>query len=128
MTNRENLFDCLERILYWGVDMNDLYCIEEKNHVLRYVNNIPISGRYRTELVRWINTYLDEESVEKHLSSANDAFDLSVKQAAERDLELTILFAKKEDRTNSGIIFLEGELLFLFNLLYEKVKAQKPAA
>ncbi|SDW57651.1 hypothetical protein [Methanohalophilus halophilus] len=108
--------------------MNDLYCIEEKNHVLRYVNNIPISGRYRTELVRWINTYLDEESVEKHLSSANDAFDLSVKQAAERDLELTILFAKKEDRTNSGIIFLEGELLFLFNLLYEKVKAQKPAA
>ncbi len=107
--------------------MNDLYCIEEKSHVLRYVNNIPISGRYRTELVRWINTYLDEEKVEKRLSST-DAFDVSVKQAAQRDLELTILFAKKEDRTNSGIIFLEGELLFLFNLLYEKVKAQVPAA
>jgi hypothetical protein len=108
--------------------MNDLYCIEEKSHVLRYVNNIPISGRYRTELVRWINTYLDEEKVEKSLTSKKDAFDMSIKQAAQRDLELTILFAKKEDRTNSGIIFLEGELLFLFNLLYEKVKAQIPAA
>jgi hypothetical protein len=118
----------LERILYWGVDMNDLYCTEEINHVRRYVNNIPISGRYRSELVRWINTYLDEENVEKHLSSTKDAFDMSVKQAAQRDLELTILFAKKEDRTNSRIIFLEGELLFLFNLLYEKVKAQKIAA
>jgi len=76
--------------------MNDLYCTEEINHVRRYVNNIPISGRYRSELVRWINTYLDEENVEKHLSSTKDAFDMSVKQAAQRDLELTILLPKKK--------------------------------
>ncbi|WP_129598781.1 hypothetical protein [Methanohalophilus profundi] len=75
--------------------MNDHYCTEEINHVLRYVNNIPISGRYRTELVRWINTYLDEENVEKSLTNKKDTFDMSVKQAAQRDLELTILFAKK---------------------------------
>ncbi|MBP2031059.1 hypothetical protein J2755_002007 [Methanohalophilus levihalophilus] len=93
------------------------------SYALCRVKQLPISEKYRREIIRWIDTYLNPEQIKAKLTEFGDSpEEYSIKEYAEKDLEVSILFASREDRQDSGMILFESQLLLLFNLLLRDIE------
>lgn len=96
---------------------------DSMSYALCRVKQLPISEKYRKEIIRWIDTYLNPEQIETIINEfAGSPEDFSIKDYAEKDLELAILFASREDRQDSEIILFESQLLLLFNLMLQDIE------
>lgn len=84
-----------------------------------------LSEKYTDALMSWTEKYLDIINLEKivwvEAAASEDPY-RNVQIAAENDLEFTVLFASKKDRSNSAVFFLEGNLMLLFNITLESLK------
>lgn len=95
-----------------------------KNHAVTYLQNVEITEKYRTQLFQWVETYLDESTLEnivayKRSTNWDQAFE-SIRSEAENDLELTTLYASRGEQYNIDLMVFEGNLLILFNELLSK--------
>ncbi|MDK2892732.1 hypothetical protein [Methanohalophilus sp.] len=87
---------------------------------------LPISEKYRKAIIRWIDTYLNPKLIECKIIGPDDSTEgSSIKQYAEKDLEITILFASRKDRQDSEIILFESQLLLLFNLILHDIEDKR---
>lgn len=100
-------------------------CMDNKEQASCLINNMRLSERYTDALMNWTEKYLDIINLEKivwgETAASEDSY-RNVQIAAENDLEFTVLFASKRDRSNSAIFFLEGNLLLLFNITLQSLK------
>jgi len=100
-------------------------CMDNKEHASCLINNMRLSEKYTDALMSWTEKYLDLINLERiiwgEIAVSENPY-LNVKMAAEKDLEFTVLFASKKDRSNSDVFFLEGNLLLLFNFTLESLK------
>ncbi|WP_445474663.1 hypothetical protein ACT9XH_09830 [Methanococcoides methylutens] len=97
-----------------------------KTHAVNYLQNVEISERYRTQLFQWVGTYLDENTLENIIAYKKSAdwdhpFE-SIRSEAEKDLELTTLYASRGEQYKIDLMVFEGNLLVLFNELLSKAK------
>ncbi|MBC7086443.1 MAG: hypothetical protein H5T43_08835 [Methanomethylovorans sp.] len=100
-------------------------CRDNKKHAYCLINRMGLSEKYTEALISWTEKYLDIFNLEKilwaQIASSKDPYhDLQIN--AEKDLEFTVLFASKKDRSKSEVIFLEGNLLLLFNITLHGLK------
>ncbi len=96
---------------------------DAKSYALCRVKHLPISEKYRNEIIRWIDTYLNPKQIENRMTYfSSSPEDSSIKDYAEKDLELTILFASRKDRQDSEMILFESQLLLLFNLILRDIE------
>jgi hypothetical protein len=100
-------------------------CMDNKEHASCVINNMGLSEKYTDALISWIEKYLDIRNLERivwgETAASEDPY-RNVQIAAESDLEFTVLFASKKDRSNSAVFFLEGNLLLLFNITLQSLK------
>ncbi|WP_135605006.1 hypothetical protein [Methanococcoides sp. NM1] len=99
---------------------------EAKTHAMTYLQNCWISNRYRDQLVNWVGTYLDENTLEniiayKKSTDWDHPFE-SIRSEAEKDLELTTIYASRGEQYNIDLMVFEGNLLILFNEVLSKAK------
>jgi hypothetical protein len=97
-----------------------------KAHALTYLKNVEISERYKAQLFHWVGTYLDEGTLEniiayKESTDWDHPFE-SIRSEAEKDLELTTLYASGGEQYDIDLMVFEGNLLILFNELLSKAK------
>jgi len=100
-------------------------CMDNKEHASCVINHMGFSEKYTDALLSWTEKYLDIRNLERiiwgEIASSEEPY-RNVQIAAERDLEFTVLFASKKDRSNSDVFFLEGNLLLLFNIALQSLK------
>jgi len=100
-------------------------CMDNKEHASCVINHMGLSEKYTYALISWTEKYLEIRNLEKMLwretASSEDPY-RSVQIEAEKDLEFTVLFATKKDRSNTDVIFFEGNLLLLFNISLQSLK------
>ncbi|NYT18937.1 MAG: hypothetical protein GKC08_01400, partial [Methanosarcinales archaeon] len=97
-----------------------------KTHAETYLQNVEITEKYRAQLFQWVGTYLDENTLEniiayKSSTDWDQPFE-SIKDEAEKDLELTTLYASRGEQYNIDLMVFEGNLLVLFNELLSKAR------
>ncbi|MEL4305474.1 hypothetical protein [Methanococcoides sp. LMO-2] len=97
-----------------------------KAHALTYLRNVEITEQYRAQLFQWVGTYLDESTLEniiayKKSSHWDQPFE-SIRSEAEKDLELTTLYASRGEQYDIDLMVFEGNLLILFNEVLSKAK------
>ncbi|UGV39913.1 hypothetical protein J7W08_07225 [Methanococcoides orientis] len=97
-----------------------------KIHAEIYLQNVEITERYRTQLFQWVETYLDENTLEniiayKKSTDWDHPFE-SIRSEAEKDLELTTLYASRGEQYNIDLMVFEGNLLVLFYEVLSKAK------
>jgi len=100
-------------------------CMDQKEHAFCVINHMAFSEKYTDALRSWTEKYLDVRNLERivwaGIASSEDPY-RNVQMEAEKDLEFTVLFASKLDRSNSAVFFLEGKLLLLFNIVLQSLK------
>lgn len=100
-------------------------CMDNKEHASSVIKHMGLSKKYTDALISWTEKYLDVGNLERTIwveaASSEDPY-RSVQVAAEKDLEFTVLFASKKDRSSSDIYFLEGNMLLLFNVAMQRLK------
>ena len=115
----------IRRIRGDNVACSAAICMDNKNHAFCVINHMCLSERYTDALIDWIEKYLDIKNLERiiwgQVASSEEPYH-SVQIKAEKDLEFTVLFASKKDRSNTDVIFLEGNLLLLFNITLHSLK------
>ncbi|KGK97962.1 hypothetical protein LI82_09430 [Methanococcoides methylutens] len=97
-----------------------------KTHAEIYLQNVEITEKYRTQLFQWVETYLDENTLENIIAYKKSAdwdhpFE-SIRSEAEKDLELTTLYASRGEQYNIDLMVFEGNLLVFFNEVLSKAK------
>ncbi|WP_440953544.1 hypothetical protein [Methanococcoides sp. FTZ1] len=97
-----------------------------KSHALTFLHNVEITERYRKQLFQWVGTYLDEGTLENIIAYKMSAdwdhpFE-SIRSEAEKDLELTTLYASKGEQYDIDLMVFEGNLMILFNELLSQTK------
>ncbi len=97
-----------------------------KAHAETYLQNVEITEQYRAQLFQWVGTYLDESTLENIIAYKKSAhwdhpFE-SIRSEAEKDLELTTLYASRGEQYNIDLMVFEGNLLILFNEVLSKAK------
>lgn len=100
-------------------------CMDNKENASSVISHMKLSEKYTSALIGWTDKYLDMKNLERTIwgetAASEDPYS-SVQIAAERDLEFTVLFATKKDRSNNDVLFLEGNLLLLFNITLQSLK------
>jgi hypothetical protein len=100
-------------------------CMDNKEHASCVINHMGLSEKYTDALINWTEKYLDIRNLERIVwgeTASSEKPYRSVQMAAEKDLEFTVLFASKRDRSNTDVFFLEGNLLLLFNIALQSLK------
>lgn len=100
-------------------------CMDNKEHASSVINHMGLSEKYTDALISWTEKYMDIINLERIIwveFASSEEPCRSVQMAAEKDLEFTVLFASKKDRSNNDVIFLEGNLLLLFNITLQSLK------
>lgn len=95
-----------------------------KTHAVTYLQNVEITEKYRAQLFQWVETYLDEGTLENIIAYKKSAnwehpFE-SIWSEAEKDLELTTLYASRGEQYDIDMMVFEGNLLILLNELLSR--------